>query len=458
MGDGFRENLDSNNEMKSFYKKLLYIGIPVILQNLINLGLNMVDVIMIGNLGEKELAGVGSANQVFFVFGMLCFGFYSGASSHMAQNWGINNIQKVKKILQIEYVYALVGGIAILGVILLFPESFLRLFAQDSFVIEKGSEYIKIVAFTYPLTALSYAIIFNSRIIQRLKFVVLINVSAIALNTFLNYILIYGKFGFDAQGVYGAGLATFISRSIEFILIFGYIYLSKNHPFNIKYSKMNLPDMKLIKEVVKTSTPVVFTEGGWGIATAAVFAIYGLYGSSALAVVKVAEIISDFSQVMYFGLGNSALVIIGEALGKNQKEKAWIYAKKTLIITWILNVLVTVILIFLSDSIAGIYEFQAETTEMLAKVIVAWAFTTTPKMLAYILIVGILRAGGDTLYALILELSCNIVLQVGMAMLSVVVFEFSLPVTVLVVASSDLVKTIFGYHRLYSRKWMKVLV
>lgn len=123
---------------------------------------------------------------------------------------------------------------------------------------------------------------------------------------------------------------------------------------------------------------------------------------------------------------------------------------------WILNVVMTLLLIFIREPIAMIYDFDAETTELLLSSMFVFAVAITPKMLTYVIICGILRAGGDTFYCMVVEAGLNLLLQVPLAYISVLVLGLPLPVAIAVVASSDVIKAVLCYRRYYSRKWINI--
>ena len=449
--------MDSLNFGKEFYKKLSMVAVPVIIQNVISIGLNMIDILMIGRLGENELAAVGSANQIFFLYGMVCFGLYSGAAVYIAQYWGIRDITSIKKVIGIDCVMGV--SLATIATIIayIFAPKLIWIYSRDPIVIELGAEYLRIVCFSYVMSSLSFVVVYCSRAIQRLKAATAINASAILVNTFLNYCLIYGNFGMPTLGVKGAAVATLTARFIEMVAFGIYVWTQKDHPFHARLSELLSFDRELFENVMKTAIPVIFTEGGWAAVTSLTFVAYGMLGPTALAVIQIGEVVSNLSQAIFFGLGNAIAVLIGESLGRKETDLAFSYGKMAMKITWALNITVTVLLIAISKPVAAIYNFNAETTELLVMVLIAWALTTTPKMLAYVLICGILRAGGDTVFSLWADLSCNALIQVPIAFFCVLVLELPLYAIVFLVALNDLTKTIICYKRFYSKKWMNIV-
>ena len=337
-----KEHLD-----RQFYKTVLTIAIPVVLQNLISIGLNMADTIMIGKLGVDELAAVGTANRLYFVFSSLCFGIYSGASVYVSQYWGVKDIKNIRRTLGIDIILG--GGMALLftAIAIFAAPQVLGLFSSDPRVIELGTEYLHIVAISYFFTSMSFAINFNCRAIHMLKVPTAINTLALVINLVFNYLLIFGKFGFPKLGVKGAALATLLARLVEFILMYLCVYLQKGHPLAAKIRELFSFDRELFTRVLKTSLPVIVSEGGWSLGNSVYYIAYGMLGASALAVVQVASTVNDLFQILFFGIGNASAVMIGNELGRRNEDKAYSYAVVFLKMTFAINLVMSVAL-FLS--------------------------------------------------------------------------------------------------------------
>lgn len=441
-----------------FYRKLLYIAFPVMIQNLISIGLNLMDTLMIGRVGVAELAAVGAANQVYFVFSMTCFGVYSGVAVYTAQFWGAQDIPSIRKIMGIDYLVGITMALVFAAVAALFAPHILWLFAREAEVIELGTQYLHIACISYVFTAMSYAMSFNSRSIQRLAGPTTINAAALIVNLVLNFGLIYGYLGMPRLGVRGAAIATLTARIFEFIVLAVYIYHDRSHPLAASFREMTSFSRKMFFRVMKTAFPVLISEGSWSVATSAYFIAYGILGASALAVAQVAAVINEFSQSIYFGLGNAAAVIIGEKLGQGRTHDVELDSKRILNIVMCMNVIVTLSLILLRGTIASFYGFDPVTSEILKETLLVWALFMTPKMLEYLLICGILRAGGDTRFCMIVDITGNWVFGLPLAFIGVTVLHLSLPFAVALVSSTEIVKALICYRRYRQGKWIRVLV
>ena len=301
------------------------------------------------------------------------------------------------------------------------------------------------------------AISYNCRAVQNLKFPTCISLIAFFMNASLNYVLIFGKLGMPALGAQGAAIATLIARVFECAVLLIYLIFDKEHPLHASIGNLFSFDRKLFLRVMRTALPVVATEGSWAMSFALILAAYGKLGTSALAVAQVANVIASVLQSLYFGLGNSTAVIIGEGLGQRNKEKAQYFGKLSLITTIVFNIVVTSFLILISSRIASIYAFNAETMELLIKTIIVEAILITPKMTAYMFIVGILRAGGDTVFCMKIEIFCNLLISLPLAYISVMVLHVSLPIALIIVDIGDVIRILVCYPRYKSRKWINIL-
>lgn len=441
-------------EGKTFYRKMILIGLPIVFQNLISIGLNLIDSLMIGRLGEAEVAAVGAANQVYFVFVISLFGFYAGAAVHTAQYWGARDIPNVRKMLGINYIVGILFSAAVTAFAFAFAPQLLGLFSEDPKVISLGVGYIRIACFSYFFAGLSMAISYNSRAIQNLKLPTIVNAVALCVNAILNYLLIFGIAGCPELGVKGAAVATLIARIFEFIVLFTVIYLQKEHPFKAGPKELFSFDWHYFVKAARTAVPVVMSEFSWAACVALIFIAYGKIGTEALAVAQVANTISDMLQSVFFGVGNATMMLIGETLGQRNKEEAYLNGKRSIRATLILIFVTTIMMLAVNRTVTGFFNFDPATLELMYETLVVMALLIGPKMLAYIYICGILRAGGDTVFCMYLELICNVLVQVPMAYFAVLVLHASLPVAMIMVAVGELVRIIACEPRFRSKKWI----
>lgn len=451
------EMTNLNTEKSIFYNKLLKIGIPVLIQQVVSVGLNLVDTIMVGKVSENALAAVGAANQIYFIYSIVIFGIFSGAAVYSVQYWGLRDIASLRKILGIDYLMCLAVAIPTVIGAWWFAPQLISLFTDEGEVIILGTKYLRIACFSYLFASLSFVITYNSRAIQDLKVPTTINAVAIFVNIFLNYLLIYGKMGMPELGVEGAAYATLIARILECIAMLSSIYLRKTHPLKAGIREMLSFSADLFKNVMKTAVPVILTEGLWAISVSLMYMAFGKISASALAITQIAVTVTDFAQTVYFSVGNAASVIIGEELGKGNMPVAWRSSKRILKITWCLNIVMTAVILLMRGPVADIYGFDGYTTSMLMKALLVYGIFMTPKMLEYMMICGIFRSGGDTVICMYVDVGMNMLVQVPLAFFSVLVLHLPLHWAMAVSNILEVIKVICCYYRYYSKRWMNVV-
>ncbi|SHI36029.1 putative efflux protein, MATE family [Dethiosulfatibacter aminovorans DSM 17477] len=449
-------NDKSNN--KIIYNTMLTIALPVIIQHLISIGLNLVDTVMIGRLGEPELAAVGIANRFFMIFGLFCFGFYSGCSVFISQYWGIKDIKNIRKVFGIEIISGFSVAILFSTLALVFPHVIMRIFIKDPVVIDYGIQYLRIIGLAYIFIAISFALSYNSRSIHRVKMTVVINTIAISINTFLNYVLIYGKFGFPQLGVRGAAIATVIARFLEFVLLLYFIYKDRNHPLAGSFRELFDWDRPFLMKVYKTAFPVFVNEASWVLGTSIYYIAYGMVGTDAVATVQVSMTISDFFQSFFFGIGSACGVMIGNELGRDNKDLAYSYGISFIKLTAIASIVTGLLLYSLKNPIINFYDFKESTNYMLEMSLIVFSLFMLPKMLTYMIIVGVLRSGGDTRYCMLLDLFFIWLVGIPLAFISVLVMDWPIHLVLAAVFSEEIIKVFVVSKRINSRKWLNNLV
>ncbi|WP_312701572.1 MATE family efflux transporter [Sedimentibacter sp.] len=441
-----------------FLSTLFVIAIPVVIQNVLSIGLNMIDTIMVSSLGENAISAVGLANRIYFIFTTICFGTYSGASIFIAQYWGVKDNKNIRKIFGIDIVIGSILSILFSIVVFFFRTQIMRIFIDDPIVIELGGQYLKVVAFSYFFTAISFAYSFNSRAIHRLKMPVVVNAIALCINTFFNWVLITGNLGFEAYGVRGAAIATAIARVFEFIALIYLIYRDRSHPLAGTIKEFTSWDKTMLKKVLNTSFPVILSETAWSVGTSVYFIAYGFMGSYAIAVVQIAFNISDFFQTIFFGLGNASAVMIGNELGKNNLDGAFEYSQRFVKITLILSIVFASLLFVSKGYIIKYFNLEPLTSEYLNKTLAVYSLYFTPKMFTYLFICGILRAGGDTKFCMVVDIISIWFIGVPLSFISVLFFKLPIHYVIAVVFSEEIIKAVVVIGRYKSKKWLNNLI
>ena len=442
----------------AFYKDLWIIALPIALQQLVTSSLNMVDTLMVGKVGVDAVAAVGVSNQYYFLLNMVMFGIYSGGMVYFAQFWGKKEIRNIHRLLGFTLVLGIGLAAIFTGLALLIPEQIIRIFTQDVAVQELGAKYLRIACLSYPFMILSFGFSMGLRAVEKPKFSMIASIIALTLNTILNLILIFGLFGFPQLGVIGAAIATLVSRIVEFILVIGFAYL-KTETKNPKLSMLLAFDRELINKLIVTSLPVVINECFWGLGTTAYMVIYGMINVESISIMNIVNSIFNIFFIAAIGVGNASTVMLGKKLGAGEKEKSYQDAILFLKVGIVLGIISGLLLVMCIPVMLQLYkDFEPSTLTLMSHVLIVFAVGLTFRFINIINIVGVFRAGGDTKYAMILELGVLWTVGVLGTFIAVKFFHAPLLIVAIIVQLEEVVKVFFGMFRVRSKKWINQLV
>ena len=439
---------------KVFYGTLFSIALPITIQNLISSGLNMVDTVMIGKLGEVEIAAVGLGNKLFFLYVLLLFGTYSGAGIFISQFWGKKDISNIRKVLGICLMTGLFASLLFTVAGFVFPSQVLSIFSTDPEVIQVGSGYLRIVSLSYGITAVSFAYGFTCRSIGKATLPMYVSAGALLCNTFLNYVLIFGYFGFPRLGVNGAAIATVFSRILEMVLLVGLIY-AKKYVLAAKIGEMLDISKEFAQKFFRTILPVILNEGMWALGVIMYAIAYARMGTTAIATVQVADTVQSFFIVVFFGMANACAVMIGNQIGAGDEESAKDYAKKFAILGPGLAVIMGVLLVLLAPMILTQFDIQFDDAY---RTLLVLAFFLPFKIYNLMAVVGILRSGGDTKFALLLDIGGVWFIGIPLAFLGALVWKLPIYWVVALVSLEELAKNSLAIPRVISNKWVRNVV
>lgn len=438
-----------------FIKKFIHLTIPFSLQLLIASAVNLADVFMIGKLGEAQIAAVGAANQIFFLLTIIQFGIGSGASVFIAQYWGAEEKTKVKKVLGLMYVLS--SSMALLFMILglVFPEQVIRFYIPDRAAVEYGSEYLYFVSFSYLFTAVSTSLATICRNTGNVTLPTVAGIVSMAINVLGNAIFIFGLWGAPEMGLKGAAIATVIARALEMGIIISGVYLRKMAGA-ASWRELMTWEPKFLRLYFRKAAPVLFNEIAWSVGSSLYIATLGLMGTSAVAAVQIATAIAQILFVFVRGAASAAGVILGNTIGEGKEEQALADSKRFLVLIPVLGLVVSGLMIVLRTSLLQLYGIQPEIESIVSLLLVIHAIYFVPKAFSVVMIVGILRSGGDTTFACLLDILPVWLFSLPFAFLAVRA-GFPLWAVFVIINAEDVVKLFWGIPRVISTKWLQNL-
>ncbi|MCB0118837.1 MAG: MATE family efflux transporter [Anaerolineales bacterium] len=442
---------------RAFLREMLTIAIPISFQQLINASLNMIDVIMVGQLGEASIAALGLSNQVFFVFILLLFGLTSGMAIFTAQFWGKQEIEPIRKVTGMSILITSLIALVFMLAAVLAPHVVLGFYTKDREVIDIGVSYLRIVGLSYIPVAIATSYIATLRSIQFVKLTVIATVSALIFKTILGYVLIFGIGGLPALGVRGAAIGTASGWTLELLLILIFVYAQKT-PLAANPLTFFSFDVTFLGRVLKTTLPALANEMFWSLGITTYNAIYAHIGTDSIAAINVNATIEELGFVVFMGLGNACAVMVGNRIGAGRKDEAYETVRRVVILSVLSAWMVGLIVVSMRDAVVNLYSLSPEGEYNVRMLMLMMALVLWVRMFNFSTFIGALRAGGDTRFALIMEL-CSIWL-IGVPAAYVGAFVLHLPVyyVYLMVALEEIAKAFFSGWRVRSRKWIHDLV
>lgn len=444
---------------KSFWKTAIRLSIPVALQNLLTSSFTLADTLLVSSLGTVALSSVGMMGQWSWLMNMMLVGFCSATSVFISQFWGVKDLKKIRHIGGISILFALAVSVIFTAISLAIPNLVVRIFNSDKAVIDTGAEYLKVVAFSFIPVALTNILASILRAVENVKLPMYASAFTTVLNIFLDYSMIFGKFGFPEMGIKGAALATTISAWLGVVLIVLISVFQKNILIvrGREYFKFSREEFSAY---VTKAAPVVLNEGMWGAGTFVyniIFANMGYEYFSALTIVRSFE---NIAFVIFIGLCSAASVMIGKSIGQGEIKRGLLESKRFMIIVPSLAVVVAVFIIIFRTQLVSVFNMgnniSATAIETAQALMLIYAIAFTIRIMPYLEVVSIFRSGGDTVAGAKYELLSLWAISVPAVLLAVYVFKVPFVAAfALMYIFEDIPKNILCIRYYFSKKWIK---
>ncbi len=439
---------------KQLYKMIFSIAIPIALQNLLVFLTQMLDTIMLGELGDVPLTASSLANQVFFVYSLFIYGLAGGAAVLTSQYWGKREIKPIKTIVATVVRLVVLVGILLSLIVFLFPRQIMMIFTKDTAVIEAGIEYLSIIFIMYLFFGLSSMITTLFRSVEVVKIAVMSNIVSLITNGFLNYVFIFGKFGAPRMEIRGAALATVIAKIAEITIVLIYVFfVDKKLKFRLKDIFAN--DKLLNKDLLKYCSPVVINELAWSLGITMQSVLFGRISTNAVSANTIIGVVQQLATLVIFGVANASAVIIGKTIGEGKLELAEQRGKTIKTLSILMGIVGGIVILLSRNVMVDFYNVSVETKELAKQMLVITAFVIFFVSNSGVGIVGILRGGGDTKFSLWLEIISLWLVSVPLGFLAGMVFKLPVVVVYALFKSDEAVKSVVCWIRISGTKWIR---
>lgn len=459
-----RQTLTSgNNHMfnhmrePAFLRKFFFLALPIAFQELLIASLHIIDTIMIGKTGGTNMAAVNLANQPFFIFFLLMMAITSGASVFTAQYWGSRDMDGVSRSFGISFFGSLIAAAIFSIVSFIFAPQILGFYSPDPELIKQGVAYLRIVSLGYIFTATTVSLSALLRSTRQPRIPLIISMVSLTINTILNYILIFGKFGAPAMGVRGAAYATLISRAIEMILIYTIVYATNNRAAP-RFKKMVSWTEEFIISYIKTSFPVLVNDIGWVTGFSFYSKIFASINTEAITAVTITNTAAHFFLILFFGTGHASATILGNQMGKGELEESRQDAYRILPLITLLSITISFLIIFASPYVPLFFNASDYIKNIASSLLVIFAFSLPFKVINMNVIAGVLRSGGDTIFSAALDIAGVWVIGVPMGLIATKILGWEIEAVFAIIMVEEVFKTVLCVWRMYSGKWVKKLV
>ena len=450
---------------KAFYRYLIFLAFPMIVQNGITSFVSFLDNIMVGQIGTEPMSGVAIVNQLFFVFNICIFGGVSGAGIFSAQFFGKGDYEGQKYTFRFK-LYACLLITAIACVLFHFlDEPLISLYLNDEgsvgntrLALSYGKEYLAIMIFGLLPFAVSQTYVSTIRETGQTFVPMVSGIVAVITNLVLDYVLIFGAFGAPELGVAGAAIATVIARYTEclIVVVWAHRHLDKNPYLIGVYKGLRIPG-SILADIFRKGLPLMFNEMLWAVGMAVIVQCYAVRGLEVVAAQNISSTISNLFNIVYLQLGNCISIVVGQKLGAGQLEEAKDADNKIIFFDVACCACISVIMILLGGLFPEIYKTEPGI-KALAKNFIIISAMAMPLCAFSHCSYFTLRSGGKTIVTFLFDSVYTWVVMIPYAFVLSRFTTLSITMVFFLVSFTEIIKVIIGFFMIKSNVWLQNIV
>ena len=439
---------------KAFYRKIAAIALPISAQQLITVGVNLMDTVMLSSMGDAQLSASALGGQFINLFQIFCMGIGMGASVLTARYWGMRELPSLRKAVTIMLRFVLALSTAFTAATVAAPAMIMRIYTPEADIIDYGVLYLRWLIPTYFCIGLSLTCTIVLRSVGQVKIPLLSSIFAFFVNIFFNWVFIFGHLGAPRMEIAGAALGTLIARLFELAFICGHFFFKdKKIAYRIRNICMKCGD--LTREYFRVCIPVLISDGLLALGNNAVAMVMGRIGKTFVAANSVTTIVQQLSSVLTQGVANASGIITGHTMGEGDMEKAQRQGYTFLGLGFAVGCFAAVLILLVRGPIIDYYKVSDETKLIAWELMDAIGFIMVFQAMNSVLTKGVLRAGGDTRFLMAGDILFLWVASIPLGILAAFVFHWT-PFWIYTMLKIDqIIKCVWCFFRLRSRKWMK---
>jgi len=450
---------------RAFYAMVLAIVVPMIIQNAITNFVNLLDNIMVGKIGTDQMTGVSIANQLLFVANLCVFGGMSGAGIFSAQFHGAGNRNGVQNCFRYKIYLAMILSVAAICVFSILDKTLISLYLNESDSLERsartlgfGMDYLHIMLWGFPPFAFSQVYASTLRETGETRLPMVASITGVLLNLVLNFTLIYGHFGMPAMGVRGAALATVISRYVELTIMVSATHAHPDrYPFiHHIYRTMRLP-LGLAKQITVKGMPLLMNEALWSLGMAMLSRCYSLRGLDVVAAMNISSTVSNLFGVVFLTMGNATAIIIGQALGSGEIERAKDQTWKLAFFAILCSLGTAMVMSISAPFIPQIYNTEEHIRALATQLLLVYC-CCMPIFSFCNTCYFTLRSGGKTLITFMFDCVFSWTISIPIAYSLVTFTDLGIVPIYLCVQLADLIKCTIGFILVKKGIWIQNMV
>lgn len=439
---------------KAFYSEALMIVLPVVLQAIINQGVNMMDTIMVGKLGEAAISASSLANQFYNIYTFLCMGLSAAGLVLAAQYWGAGDKVTVRKVFDIliQIIFAASTLFAILSLAL--PRQIISLYTNDQEVIAAGAGYLRITALVYLPHGIALVISNIMRSVGNARIGLYVSLASFFVNIGCNYVFIFGKLGFPAMGVSGAALGTLCSRAVEFGVCTFFVLVIDRKLCYRPTRLLRQPEKPLLREFIRLGLPAIISDTILAFASSAIGMILGHMGREFVSAYSIVSVVDRMCTLATSGVGSAAGIMVGQSVGAGEAAEAKRRGFSFLMLTAVLGVIGAILVVIVGDWSISLYDITPDTIAITRTMMIASALVVPFQNISSTLGKGVLRGGGDTQFLMVADVIFQWVASIPLGYLAGLVLNLSPFAVLLIVRIDYVIKGIWFIQRLTTDKWI----